>query len=179
MNKNLLIVFVFSLALLVGCGGGGGGSNPAGPTEDPLTDYPTIAASFVAVENLMKDNGGDPTTRVNQFMAEISDSFTNVSGQANKKNDLRAVTLSRLQRYNFNDYVMMPIGHNVIDANTVEVATYMMVNVVKKPGAVGNAIENTPIQLNNVKITWKKEGGVWRILTGLPYTAEEYLGLGD
>jgi len=176
---KLTLVMILSLAMLTGCGGGGGSSNPAAPAADLLTEYPTIAASYDVLETNMLDNNGDATTRVNNFMANISSEFKNIAGDANKAEDLKTVTKSRLERYDFNKYTMTPTGHTVVDANTVNVVTTMLVNVKLKAGATGNAPENTDIYLENITITWKNESGTWRIVQGLPYTSSEYWGLND
>ncbi|KAF1079841.1 MAG: hypothetical protein GQF41_3739 [Candidatus Rifleibacterium amylolyticum] len=176
---KLTLVMILSLAMLTGCGGGGGSSNPVAPTADPLADYPTIAASYDTVETNMLDNDGDVTTRINNFMANISAEFKNIAGDANKFNELKSVTKSRLERYDFNKYTMTPTSHTVVDNNTVKVVTTIVVNVELKPGAVGNAPENTDIYLENISITWKNESGTWRIVQGLPYTSSEYWGLND
>ncbi len=172
---KLTLVMILSLAMLTGCGGG----NPVAPTADLLTEYPTISASHDTIETNMLNNDGDATTRVNNFMANISADFKNIAGDANKADDLKTVTKSRLERYDFNKYVMTPTSHTVVDANTVRVVTTMLVNVKLKPGAAGNAPENTDIYLENIPITWKNESGTWRIVQGMPYTSSEYWGLND
>lgn len=177
--KHLVILIAFSITLLTGCGGGGGGSNPVASVADPLTDYPTIAESYVSMQTALVDNTGDEDIRVTNFMTSFDPAFKNIAGEANKFADLRAVTLSRLQRYDFNAHSITPISHTVVDANTVVVVTNMLVNVVKKAGAVGSAPENTDIYLNNISITWKLIGGVWKVNTGFPYTSAEYWGLND
>ncbi|EKD82753.1 MAG: hypothetical protein ACD_39C01117G0002 [uncultured bacterium] len=174
---KLTLVMILSVAMLTGCGGGGS-SNPAASTVDVLADYPTIAASYNTMQTNMLDNTGDTTVRVNAFMAHVSNEFKNIAGAA-KFNDLRTVTLSRLDRYSFNSYSMTPISHTVVDDNTVNVVTTILVNVALKPGEAGNAPENTDIYLENISITWKNEAGTWRLYQGLPYTSDEYWGLSD
>lgn len=177
--KTLVLIIALSITLLTGCGGGGGGGNPVAPAADPLTDYPTIAASYVSMQTALVDNAGDETTRINTFMTSIDPAFKNIAGEAGKFDDLKAVTLSRLERYNFNAHSITPISHTVVDANTVIVVTNFLVNVVKKAGKTGSAPENTNIYLNNISITWKLVGGVWKVNTGFPYTSTEYWNLND
>ncbi len=177
--KNLMLLLIVSAALITGCGGGGGSSNPVGAAADPLTDYPTIAASYVALQGAVEDNAGDPTVRVDKFMEYVASDFTNIAGDANKFTELRTVTLSRLERYDFTSHTLTPVSHEKIDDNTVKIITNMLVNVVLKAGKIGNAPQNTPIALNAVALTWKKVGADWKIATGLPYTSTEYFGLAD
>lgn len=175
---RLTLLLVVSIAMLTGCGGGGS-SNPAAATADPLTDYPTISAAYVTMVTDMTDNTADPVARVNSFMANISSEFKNIAGTGDKYNDLKTVTQSRLERYNFNKYALTPTSHTVIDANTVKVTTTMLVNVALKDGKTGNAPQNTDIYLNDVSITWVNDAGTWKIYQGLPYTSDEYWGLSD
>lgn len=176
---NLILVTLLSVAMLTGCGGGGGGGNPAGPAADPLTDYPTIAASYVSMQNALQNNSQDLTARLNSFMAVIADPFYDKNDDS-KRDDLRAVTESRLDRYEVVQWSLTPLSHNKVDDNTVTVNTKMVIQVNLKPGKTGNAgtlpynFGDTSKGETPLVFTWVKEGdGEWRIQKGLLYRQDE------
>ncbi|MDD3148180.1 MAG: hypothetical protein PHD82_12835 [Candidatus Riflebacteria bacterium] len=149
------------------------------PSQDPSFDTvleanrPTIAASYRNMTNSLAENSSlTPTQRVDTFMPEISDSFVNASGAA-AKTDVRNVTIDRLTRYTVNKYTFIPVSHKVIDANTIEVTTYMAIEVTRKPGVTGGFEKVSTILSPNPVFTWTNEGGTWRITKGLPYLSSE------
>ena len=181
MNKIISLFAVFCIAIaLLGCGGGGGGSVviPTEPAFDTVLEAnrPTIATSYRTMQTSLAENASlTPTQRVDAFMPEISDSFVNAANTA-AKTDMRTVTIDRLTRYTINKYTFIPVSHKVINANTIEVTTYMAIDVTRKPGQTGGysqaSTELVP-GVNAPKITWRNESGTWRIIKGLPYLSSE------
>ncbi len=178
---SLVTVFCLAIALL-GCGGGGGGSSPVAPPLDANFDlvlqekYPTLAASYIKLDKLLMDGTQTPELRVQSFMLEISDSFTNAAGAA-AKSDLETQTLSRLKRYNINKYSFNPATHTVNLDGTISVTTDMSIDVAKKPEAETGILQLTTTIVPKPVITWINENGTWRILKGLPYLASEVGGM--
>ncbi|NCB39650.1 MAG: hypothetical protein EOM80_12880 [Erysipelotrichia bacterium] len=178
-NFGLLIIFCLAIAL-VGCGGGGGSSNPAGASTDPAvdttlsTDYPLVSSAYTSMQTSLEEDATKTTTqRVDSFMLNIASDFVNYAG-APASESMRTTTLSRLDRYTINSYKFIPTAHEVVDANTVKVTTYMSIDLVRKPGAegaiaMGTVVTNTPYPV----ITWKNYSGTWRIYRGLPYLSSE------
>jgi hypothetical protein len=180
MNKIISLFAVFCIAIaLLGCGGGGGGGGsvviPTEPAFDTVLEAnrPTIATSYRTMQTSLAENASlTPTQRVDAFMPEISDSFVNAANTA-AKTDMRTVTIDRLTRYTINKYTFIPVSHKVINANTIEVTTYMAIDVTRKPGVtVGYEKVSTVLSPNPV-VTWTKEGDDWRITKGLPYLSSE------
>jgi len=181
MNKIISLFAVFCIAIaLLGCGGGGGGGSPVAPAADPAFDavleanLPTVAASYKNMQSSLAENSAKtPTERADSFMPEISDSFVNAAGNA-AKTEMRDITIDRLTRYTINKYTFIPVSHKVIEADkTIEVATYMAIDVTRKPGVtVGYEQVSTVISPNPV-VTWTNESGTWRITKGLPYLSSE------
>ncbi len=178
---GLVTLFCLSIALL-GCGGGGGGSNPVGsalPSEFDLElqkNYPTVAASYVRLDTVLLENGQTAEQRVQTFIADVSSDFKNSAGTAARA-ELESTTLSRLQRYTIEKYSFVPTAHKLNDDGTIDVTTAMSIKVVRRPGAEGAVSEfETVIPLTPV-ITWKNEGGTWKIIKGLPYLSSEVGGL--
>ncbi len=180
MNRIISLFAVFCIAIaLLGCGGGGGGGSPVAAPTDPAfdtvleTNLPTVAASYKNMQTSLAENSAKTTTeRADSFMPEISASFVNAAGNA-AKTEMRDVTIDRLNRYTINKYTFIPVSHKVVDANTIEVTTYMAIDVTRKPGVtVGYEKVSTVISPNPV-VTWTNEGGTWRITKGLPYLSSE------
>lgn len=179
MNKIISLFAVFCIAIaLLGCGGGGGGGSVVIPTE-PVFDTvleanrPTIATSYRTMQTSLAENAAfTPTQRADSFMPQISDNFKNASNVL-AKSDMRTITIDRLTRYTINKYTFIPVSHREIDANTIEVTTYMAIDVTRKPDVtVGYEKVSTVISPNPV-VTWTNEGGTWRITKGLPYLSSE------
>lgn len=180
MNRVISLFAVFCIAIaLLGCGGGGGGGSPVAAPTEPAFDTvlessrPTIATSYRTMQTSLAENSAKtPTERTDAFMPEISDSFVNAAGTLSKSN-MRDVTIDRLTRYTINKYTFIPVSHKVVDANTIEVTTYMAIDVTRKPNVtVGYEKVSTVLSPNPV-VTWTNEGGTWRILKGLPYLSSE------
>ncbi len=175
---SLITMICLSIALL-GCGGGGGGGSPVAPPAEAVFDtnldanLPTVAASYRNMQTSLAENSSlTVAQRVALFMPEISSSFTNAAGVA-ARTELETVTTDRLTRYTIGKYTFIPVSHKVIDANTIEVTTYMAISVTRKPGvAVGYESVSTVVSPNPV-VTWTKEGANWKILKGLPYLSSE------
>ncbi len=178
---GLVTLFCLAIALL-GCGGGGGGSSPVGAPLDPNFDlklqenYPTVATSYVRLDTVLLENGQTAEQRVQTFIADVSSDFKNSAGTAARAK-LESTTLSRLQRYTVNEYSFVPTAHKLNDDGTIDVTTAMSIKVVRKPGAEGgfSSLETT-LDPSPV-ITWKNEGGTWKIIKGLPYLSSEVNGI--
>ncbi|HNX74253.1 MAG TPA: hypothetical protein PKM56_01025 [Candidatus Rifleibacterium sp.] len=178
---GLVTLFCISLALL-GCGGGGGGGNPVAPPPDPnfdlklQEDYPTIAASYVKLDSVLKESSQTAEQRVSSFMAEISADFVNAAGSA-ARTDLETTTLSRVKRYTINEYSFVPTAHKVNEDGTIAVTTAMSIYVVRKEGAAGG-FESLKTTLDpSPTLTWKNESGTWKIIKGLPYLSTDVGGI--
>lgn len=180
MNRIISLFAVFCIAIaLLGCGGGGGGGSPVAPSTDPSFDAvleanrPAIATSYRTMQTSLAENGSlTPTQRADSFMPQISENFKNAANTL-AKSDMRTTTIDRLTRYTINKYTFIPVSHREIDANTIEVTTYMAIDVTRKPGVtVGYEKVSTVVSPNPV-VTWTNEGGTWRITKGLPYLSSE------
>jgi len=180
---NLILITLLSVAMLTGCGGGGGGGggNPAGPaySEQLASEFPGISSSYTTMQSALQNNSQDLTARLNSFMAVIADPFFDKSNNSNR-NDLRAVTESRLDRYEVVQWSLTPFSHTKVDDNTVTVSTKMVIQVNLKPGKEGSA-GTLPYNFGDTSkgepalvFTWVKEGdGEWRIQKGLLYRQDE------
>lgn len=149
------------------------------PSLDPSFDTvlevnrPTIATSYRTMTTSLAENSSlTPTQRVDSFMPELSSSFVNAAGAA-AKTDVRDVMIDRLTRYTINKYTFIPVSHKVIDANTIEVTTYIAIEVTRKPGVTVGYEKVSTILSPNPVFTWTNEGGTWRITKGLPYLSSE------
>ncbi|MDD3148437.1 MAG: hypothetical protein PHD82_14180 [Candidatus Riflebacteria bacterium] len=177
---SLITVFCLAIALL-GCGGGGGGSNPAAAPLDSgfdttlVANYPTVATSYTTMKtSLEEDPAGlkTPAERVALFMPFIAADFQNAAGTL-ASSALETITLDRLTRYTINSYKFVPTAHKVIDADTIEVTTYMAIDASRKPGAAGGFENVSTVLSPSPVVTWKKINNVWQIVKGLPYLSSE------
>lgn len=179
MKKLIATLTIIACILtLTGCGGGGGGANPvAAPINDTTdtglaTAYPQLFNSYTVMQTSLQDNDKNADDRIALFSPNIADDFVDTTDGANKKQELIDSTKSRLERYIVNDYKFTPKSHKVIDAETVEVVTDMLIDVTRKPGATG-AVSAATVPLPDQKVIWKKYGSEWKIYKGIPYKSSE------
>ncbi|HOI91086.1 MAG TPA: hypothetical protein PLK28_11300 [Candidatus Rifleibacterium sp.] len=145
------------------------------PNEDKTlaSSFPAIVQSYKNLQKFMEEGTSlSVEQRTINCLKEFSDKFVNAAGSS-AKTDMGNVTRERLNRYTINKYVFIPVSHNVIDANTIEVTTYIAVDVSKKPDAVSSVGRIETVLAPNPVITWINEGGSWKITKGLPYLSSE------
>lgn len=180
MKKLFIILSIFvPFITLIGCGGGGGGgavnqiTNQSSNVIDELaTEYPALANAYLSIQTPLIDNDQTVDERIASFSTYIADDFLDTSGNPNKKQELLDLTKSRLERYTINSYSFTPVNYETVSSTTVNVFTDMVIDVKRKPGAIG-AVSAATIPLYNKKVTWKKYGTTWKIYQGLPYKSDE------
>lgn len=149
------------------------GNTAAVPQETLETNFPAIVQSYKNLQKFMEEGTSlSVEQRALNYLKEFSDNFVNAYGFS-AKTEVGNVTVDRLNRYTINKYAFIPVSHNVIDANTIEVTTSIAIDVSKKPDVVGVVGRIETVLAPNPVITWTNEGGKWRITKGLPYLSSE------
>ena len=145
------------------------------PNEDKTlaSSYPAVVQSYKNLQKFMEEGISlSVEQRTINYLKEFSDDFVNADGFP-AKTEMGNVTIDRLSRYTINKYAFIPVSHNVIDADTIEVTTSIAIDVSKKPDVVGVVGRIETVLAPNPVITWTNEGGKWRITKGLPYLSSE------
>lgn len=145
------------------------------PNEDKTlsSSFPAIVQSYKNLQKFMEEGTSlSVEQRTINYLKEFSDNFVNSAGVA-AKIEMGDVTVERLNRYIINKYAFIPVSHNVIDASTIEVTTYVAIDVSKNPDVLGVAGRIETVLTPNPVITWTNEGGTWKIAKGLPYLFSE------
>lgn len=176
----LVAVIVVSCFALIGGGGGGGGSNLFEDTEvsnardtakavlKPHEE--NIREAYDEMESILMNNAWDENQRIASFMSFIAPDFKDLAGNA-KRQELQETILSRIQRYNVNNYSFEPLSFIVVNENTLKVSTKMSIKVTKKAGGISIEVPLTR------DVTWQlQQDGKWRIHQGLPYLRSEIEG---
>jgi hypothetical protein len=80
--------------------------------------------------------------------------------------------LDRFETYNINQYEFQWVSAVVINSETIEVTTKLLVDFNKKGSSTRLVVDVSPDPV----IVWKRYGTDWLLKTGLPYTKNELGG---
>jgi hypothetical protein len=131
-----------------------------------------IKQAYSDIQAVLEDNNLSDSQRTERYLAYVAEDFTSISGVADKKDELRAIMLDRFETYNINQYEFQWVSAVVINSETIEVTTKLLVDFNKKGSSTRLVVDVSPDPV----IVWKRYGTDWLLKTGLPYTKNELGG---